>query len=382
MNPAHWSVYGALVLMGLAITFASIVGEGRLAAEALVAGIGFLVYAAMGGLIIRRRDGHPTGWLLTLVGVAIVFADGFAGWPGMPAGLSSWVASWSWTVVFGLFALLALTFPSGRLPRGRNTGRNAGRAAVGALVVLVAAAPFTETLGGSEISNAIPNPVGFIPGWLSWVSPLGTFLILLGAVISLVVRRRRAVGVERAQLSWVVFAMLLLAMVIAGTFAFILGSIAVGAGDPGDDAWTVAYIGMIIFPNAFAVAILRYKLFEIDRIISRTVSYALVAGMLAGVFAVGAIGLPQLLDLPDDSSLLIAGATLAVAALFNPLRRRVQGWVDRRFNRTHFDAQREVDRLAVHLRHAVEPGEVVRELIDVASKTMQPAVASVWIKDQ
>jgi hypothetical protein len=199
-------------------------------------------------------------------------------------------------------------------------------------------------------------------------------------VISLVVRRRRAVGVERAQLSWVVFALLVLAIAIAGTFVFILGSIAVGAGDPEDDAWTVVFMAMTFFPVAVAIAILRYKLFEIDRIVGRTVSYTLVIGALAAVFAVIAVGLPQLLDLPDESPRLVAAATLAVAALFNPLRRRIHTVVDRRFNRARYDAQQEIDGLAGRLRNQVDLSDLTSELTDVLAKTLQPASASVWIR--
>lgn len=373
MNLRRWSIYIVLVLIGLTMTIApALTGD----FEELVAGVGFAVYAVMGGLVIGRRDGHTTGWLLVLVGLSIVFANGFSSWPGMSPGTAAWVESWSWTVVFALYALLAWTFPSGRLP-----GVVLGRVVVWALVVLVAVAPFTETLGGTSISTGTPNPMGFIPGWLSWVSPIGTLMVLLGGAVSLLVRRRYAGPVERAQLTWVVFALALLATAVVATFVFIIASIAVGAGDPGDDAWTPAFVVMILFPVAFAVAILRYRLFEIDRVISRTVSYALVAGLLAAIFAAIAVGLPQLLGLPDEQPLLVAGATLAVAALFNPLRRRIQARVDRRFNRARYDAQQEVGHFSERLRADVRLDDLAGELAGVAAKTLQPSRAAVWIRE-
>jgi hypothetical protein len=374
----RWLGFSAIVLVGSALVVAPVVG-GTFTADAAVAAFGFVVYSVMGGLIIDRRNGHTTGWLLALVGLAIVFANGFVLLPGVSAEAAAWVGSWGWTLVFALYALLALTFPSGHLPRGESVAGRLGRMAVWALPVLMATAPFTEILGDSETAAATSNPVGFIPGWLAWIPPLGTFLILLAAAVSLVVRRRRSQGVQRAQLAWVVFALTILVTTLALTFLFIIGSMALGMGDPGDDAWTIAFVVMTLFPTAFAVAILRYRLFEIDRIVSRTVSYAVVVGSLGLVFAAIAIGLPQLLDVRDGSAPLVAGATLAVAALFNPLRRRVQNQVDRRFNRARYDTQRELDGLAARLRDDVDLDELAGDVIAVVSRTMQPSGVSLWV---
>lgn len=367
--------------LGLVIAIGPALG-GEFIADTAVAALGFVVSAATGGLIIFRRQGHLTGWLLVLVGLAIVFANNFWLLTGVTDELAAWVGSWSWTLVFALYAVLTLTFPSGDLPEGHSLTARFGRIAVWALPVFVAMAPFTDTLGGPEIAAPTANPVGLIPGRLSWVPLLGTFGILLGAVISLLARHRRAAGVERAQLSWVVFSLLVLVMSIAGTFAFILVSIAIGAGDPGDEAWTVAFIGMTLFPIAFAVAILRYKLFEIDRIVSRTVSYAVLIGSLAVVFGAIAIGIPRILRLPDDSQLIVSGATLAAAALFNPLRRRTQAVVDRRFNRTRYNAQHEVGRFTDRLRTRVALDELSAEMLAVVARTMQPDAASLWIREK
>ena len=372
MNLRRWSAYTAFVLLGVALTIAP-----GLSGDVVFAGVGFVIYAVMGGLILGRRDGHTTGWLLVLVGLSIVFANGFSLWPGVSVQLAAWVESWSWTVVFALYALLALNFPSGRLPDGSVLAR----VAVWVLVVLVAVAPFTETLGGTGISAETDNPMGFIPGWLSWGSPIGTLLVLLAASVSLVVRRRNAGAVERAQLSWVVFALAVLATAVVFTFVFIITAIAVGAGDPGDDAWTPVFIAMVFFPVAFAVAILRYRLFEIDRVVSRTVSYASLAGLLAVVYGAIAVGLPQLLRLPDNSPFLVAGATLTAASLFNPLRRRIQDAVDRRFNRARYDAQQEVERFAERLRSRVQLDDLTSDVIEVVSETLQPESVAVWIRE-
>lgn len=379
MNVGRWLTFFGLVLIGLVLLLAPAL-TGDFVVDSAVAGVGFAVAASMGGLIIGRRDGHLTGWLLTAVGVAIVFANGFTLLPGVSVELDVWVASWSWTVVFALFALLALTFPSGHLPRRGGPGSRLSRISAWALAFFVLAAPFTETLSGSEASARSRNPVGFLPFWLSWLPVLGTFCILFVAAASLVIRRRRAVGVERAQLSWVVFALVVLATTIAGTFVFILASLALGRGDPGDDAWGPAFLVMTLFPVAFAVAILRFRLFDIDRLVSRTVSYAALVGLLTAVFASIAVYLPQVLGLGEGSPLVVAGGTLATAALFNPLRHRIQNRVDRRFNRARYDAQREVDRFAGRLRTEVGLEDITDEVLAVVDLTMQPASVAVWVR--
>ena len=377
----RWALLGLLVLIGLGLSVVQLTLGDRALADSLLAAAGFLVYAAIGGLIVIRRDGHPTGWLLIAIGLAVMLADGLAGLPGVSTLLADWVASWGWGLVFLLFALLTLTFPSGHLPTGRGPWARAGRASIWVLPILLVTTALTETLGGAESSSGTVNPIGFLPEWLGYVALLGIVGILLGGAVSLVIKRRRAVGAERAQFTLVVFAFVLLTTAVILTFLYISISIGVGAGDPGDDAWGPVYVMMILFPLSFGVAVLRYRLYEIDRIVSRTVSYALVVGLLAGAF-LGVVALMSSL-LPDESSdLAVAGSTLVVAALFNPLRRRVQDWVDRRFNRQRYDAQRVMDGFAVSLRDRVDPEEVMNGWVGVVSSTMQPDAIGMWIRTE
>jgi hypothetical protein len=203
--------------------------------------------------------------------------------------------------------------------------------------------------------------------------------ILIAGSISLLVKRRHTQGTERAQLTWVLFGLLLLGSSIVLTFAYIFGSIALGAGDPGDSAWIVTWLVMVSFPLWFGVAILRYRLFEIDRIVSRTVSYALVVAFLAVVFATVVTVLTTLL--PEGSDLRVAASTLAVAALFNPVRRRVQHFVDRRFNRSHYDAMRVGTEFADVVKNEVDSDRIVSGWVDVVSSTLQPMAITVWIRD-
>ena len=377
---ARWALLGLLVAAGLGISVVQLTLSDRPVADASLAAVGFLIYAAIGGLIIIRRDGHPTGWLLILVGLAVLWADGLIGLPGVSPLFAAWVSSWGWALVFCLFAMLTLTFPSGHLPAGSGLWARAGRAAVWVLPVLLMATAFTKTLGGAESSSQTVNPIGFLPEWLGYGALFGIVAILLGGAVSLVIKRRRAVGAERAQFTWVVFAFVLLTTAVILTFLYVFISIGVGAGDPGDDAWGPAYVMMVFFPLSFGVAVLRYRLYEIDRIVSRTVSYAVVVGLLAGAF-LGVVALMSSL-LPEESSdLAVAGSTLVVAALFNPLRRRVQDWVDRRFNRQRYDSQRVMDGFALSLRDRVDPEEVMNGWVGVVSSTMQPDAIGMWVRD-
>lgn len=377
---ARWVLLGLLVLAGVGLSVVQLTLGDRALGDDLLAAVGFLIYAAIGSLIVIRRNGHPTGWLLIMIGLAVLLADGLAGLPGVSDLLADWVASWGWGLVFSLFAVLTLTFPSGHLPAGSGSWARAGRTAVWLLPILLVATALTETLGGAESSTQTVNPIGFLPEWLGYVALLGIVVILLGGAVSLAIKRRRAIGAERAQFTWVVFAFVLLTTTVVLTFLYIFISIGVGAGDPGDAAWGPVYVMMILFPLSFGVAVLRYRLYEIDRIVSRTVSYAVVVGLLAVAFF-GVVALMFSL-LPEESSdLAVAGSTLVVAALFSPLRKRVQGWVDRRFNRQRYDAQRVMDGFAMSLRDNVNPTEVITGWVDVVSSTMQPDAIGMWVRD-
>lgn len=222
------------------------------------------------------------------------------------------------------------------------------------------------------------SPIGWtsISVALDIVSGLPVLGVGLAALVNLVTRWRRSQGTERLQMR--AFALGALAMVFllvlgAGTAIF-------GVGNPLVEnlATTLAISAP---PAAVGVAVLRYRLYEIDRLISRTVTYGLVVAALALVYMTIAIGLPQLLGLDAESSpLVVAAATLSSAALFNPLRRGVQSWVDRRFNRARYDARLEVDQLAQHLRSSGELDQLVDEVVGVVSRTMEPETTAIWIR--
>lgn len=354
------------VLAGLGLIWVQIRAQ-RSLGEVLFAAGGVLASASVGGLIVVRRDGHRTGWFLLLIGLAVVFVDGAPYLPGANGTTAEWIASWGWTGVFALFAGLTLTFPSGHLPSGVRFWPRAGRMAAWALPFLVAMVAISA------------EPIQLLPEELTYVGLATVAGILLGGVASLVVTRRRASGVERAQLTWVVYGFVLLISSILLTFLYVLGSIALGAGDPGDSAWSVAFLVMLLLPLTFGVAVLRYRLYDIDRIFSRTVTYAVVAGLLASLYAGAVFVLRE--RLPFEGPLPVAASTLAVAAAFNPLRKWVQAKVDRRFNRSHYDARLVVDEFAGSLRDGVDPDQIVAGWVLAVSETMQPSMVGVWLSD-
>jgi hypothetical protein len=192
--------------------------------------------------------------------------------------------------------------------------------------------------------------------------------------LSLVVRFRRARGVERLQLRWLAYAAALAAglLLVALLAGFLLAK---------DEVVFVSLaLGVALLPLATGAAILRYRLYDLDRIISRTLAYGLVTVLLGLGYAAVVLGLGRLLG--TDSSLAVAAATLAVAALFQPLRRRVQAAVNRRFNRRRYDAARIIEAFAARLRDQVDLDALHTELLAVVDQTMQPTRTSLWLRPQ
>jgi hypothetical protein len=233
---------------------------------------------------------------------------------------------------------------------------------------------------GTVAPGSLDPAVLSLQGPLRMANQLGlaaAILVILGGAASLVTRFRHARGIERQQLRWLVLAAALAAAVLVVTAL----ALAVGLlGLTGDEVllgWVSAVV-LGLMPLATGAAILRYRLYDLDRIVSRTVAYGLVTVLLAGVYAVVVLALGQLLG--RDSSLVVAGATLAVAALFQPARRRVQGVVDRRFNRRRYDAARTIQGFSGRLREQVDLDSLSAELLAVTDQTMQPSTVSLWLR--
>jgi len=344
-------------------------------------------YGAVAFVLALRRPRNPLGWIffgvlaiveLTSLAESLGGTAVLAGAP-LPGGLANvliWFESWGFALLFALFFGVTLVFPSGHLP-ARRAGR-AARAALGAIPVGLAVIAFGPELGGVYGEAHVRNPFGVLPiSDRVWVIPyLAIVALLVAGVISMLVRFHRARGVERQQLKWLAAATALAAAAIGGTLVLVISLEAAGAR-PGTGPWTIAASTFALIPLAIGVAVLRYRLYEIDRIISRTLAYVLVTGLLIGVYAGLVLLATQVLSL--SSPVAVAASTLAAAALFTPLRRRVQRAVDRRFNRARYDADRMVAGFAARLKGAVDLDAVQADLASVVQQALEPAHTSVWI---
>jgi hypothetical protein len=356
----------------------------------------FVPYTTVGTVLIVRRPRMAIGWLLLTLGWLLViqvmpvdataeqFSAGTLPWPllilsfmaGGPPGIAAFV----------LFAYLAMVFPSGRLPGGRS-GRVA-RILLTLVSVLVAFAAVGPTINvnlvGAPNGANVRNPFAVAPDAAIWqvLSPSLMFVLviglLVGGAVSLVIRHRRARGVERQQLAWVVAAVAFVGFAIVG--GIVLGSLLPQALDEGI-VWIPAIFAFATVPIAVGIAVLRYRLYEIDRIVSRTIGWAVVSTVLLMVFVV-MIFVTQvaLASITTSSTLAIAASTLVIAALFQPLRGRVQARVDRQFNRARYDAERTVAAFAGRLRDEVDLDQLGEEITTAVSRTVQPASVSMWLR--
>jgi hypothetical protein len=338
--------------------------------------------ATVGAVLASRRPAHPVGWLLLIVGLALnasgvaaaYAAYGLVARPGaLPAAHA--VARYSPALI--LTALPALSFvllltPTGSLPSPR--WRWWAWVTVAAPVALLVAVALAR--GSLDPRYQVDNPLDFrgVGGALLVVNQLTlgvTLLALMVAAGSLVVRFRRARGVERLQLRWVAWAAALVALAAIAALA----SAALGLPDILD--WA-AWACVALLPLAAGAAILRYRLYDLDRIISRTLAYGLLTVLLGGAYTAVVLGLGQLLG--QSRSLVVAGATLALAGVFGPARRRVQHLVDRRFNRRRYDAARTIAAFSARLREEVDLDTLTAELLGVVEQTMQPTSVSLWLR--
>lgn len=337
----------------------------------------------VGAAIAQRQPRHPIAWIFIGSGLGAGLARfsyeyghyALITKPGtLPLGVAmAWVSEWMWTT--GAIPLLTfglLLFPDGHLPsrRWRPMAWLAG-ATLATFVVGSAVQP-----GPMPGYGDVPNPVGIeaarLLGVLAPLSQLCLPVVVVGSAASILVRFRRARGLERQQLKWLTYAVTL------ATVALLLTS-RQWAGWALAEIVTLVAVGFI--PVAIGIAILRYRLYDIDRLISRTLVYGLLTALLAGVYATGVFVVGRLLDpATGDSSLAVAASTLAVAALFQPLRRRIQRLVDRRFNRSRYDAARTVEAFSDRLRDEIDLDSLSAELLAVVDQTMQPAQASLWLR--
>jgi hypothetical protein len=344
--------------------------------------LGTVSTATVGALVAGRRPAHPVGWLLlafglslSAAGVTVASTNYAVAHAGAAAGLVALYVPATIVTAIACNAFVLLLTPTGSLPSPRWRWLARVTAATPVALVLVVT---VLARSADRPAQAVDSPLdlGALDGGLL-AAYLAAFAIgittTVMATASLVVRFRRARGVERQQLRWVALGTVLVALLaIVHLTALTLGAYALAPLAGG--------LNPAILSAAIGAAILRYRLYDLDRIISRTLAYGLLTLLLAGGYAVVALGLGQLLG--QDSSLAVAGATLAVAGAFQPLRRRIQAAVDRRFNRRRHDAARTIEAFSTRLRDQLDLDGLTAEVLGVVDQTMQPTRASLWLRPQ
>ena len=350
----------------------------------------FLAFSTVGALVVSRQPGNAIGWILCAIGFIGPLggtADGYAVYglatkpdslpePEIAAWLSAWVAGAN---VLGLLAFILLLFPAGRLPSRR------WRAAVwvnGFAFLLVLLWGFEPGPLAGFGPLEVTNPFGLErTGGVFGALGVAGFCLMLGVAVaglsSLVLRFRVVRGDERQQVKWLAYAA---GLVCA---AFLAGPVVWSAPSLPDWVWMAMFLlGFSATPAAIGIAILRYRLYDIDLVINRTLVYGSLTALLAGAYF-GLVLLFQLALGPatEGNELAVAISTLAVAALFRPARRRIQGLVDRRFYRRKYDAERTLERFGARLRNEVELERLAADLRAVVSETVQPAHVSLWLKE-
>jgi hypothetical protein len=353
-------------------------------------------YSVIGAILVPRLPHHPIGWLccaIGFLGAVEHFSGEYAVYalvaqPGAPlAGgkVALWLSLWPWILMIGLIVFLLLLFPTGRLPSRRwrwFAWLSAAVTLIAATLAAISPDAVLYTLGPSDTGFiSLPNPLGVegLPNLNRPVQALVLILALVTVASLIVVRLRRAIGVERQQIKWLIYAGVIGfgGMILRTYFSPLIG-------EPWGQwiGYLVVAVGVLGSPVAIGVAILRYRLYEIDLIINRTLVYGALTAMLALFYFGSVTALQYLFSLltGQGNTLAIVASTLAIAALFNPLRRRIQGVIDRRFYRRKYDAAKTLEAFGTKLRDQTDLEKLCEDLGEVVDETMQPSHISLWLR--
>ncbi len=353
-----------------------------------------IAFVFVGALIISRQPRNVIGWLMLLPGVSLFivvdvylrpYTIGILPPPESPSLLFLlilWFSNWNWLLLVFPILFIMVLFPTGK-PLSRRWGWLI-YFGLGLMALLIVTVTFAQelTVGSGAADWTLPNPIGFmsiefVDSFIGpWVIAIPLLTILCAA--SLFVRFRRARAVERQQIKWLFYA-------TAVFVAFYVPTFVGNAFAVAENIWNVLFaIGMLGIPAAIAIAILRYRLYDIDVIIRKTLVYGLLTALLAFVYFGSIVLLQTLFDrlTGEQSPIIIVLSTLLIAALFTPLRRRVQDVIDRRFFRKKYDAAQVLADFARHARDETDLDSLTAELARVVGETMQPEIVGVWLKER
>jgi len=383
-----WALCLALTALSLLLSALNLSHPGTHVYDYWLTNTTVVIDVTVGALVASRRPENPVGWLVCLYSLAIsmsYFSSEYAIYAllaqphSLPAGeVLVWISSWMLSVAVGVQVFSLLLFPTGRLPSWRWR-RVAWLTVAVTLIGMISSAFSSGPLDGL---GPIRNPLGMegFSGVYDVVRSIMFPLLFLAVASSLLARLHRAVGVERQQLKWLAYAAAtlpvgILLIIIPGAidtppwfeWAGVAFFVAAGAG----------------IPISMGIAILRYRLYDIDVVINRTLVYGSLTAMLALVYFGGVTATQAIFETltgqEQQSQLAIVASTLVIAALFNPLRRRIQGFIDRRFYRRKYDAAKILEAFSAKLRDETDLDALNDELVGVVRETMQPAQVSVWL---
>jgi hypothetical protein len=393
-----WSLYGLTICLSTVWSGVGLLSRDGsrnalyLIGEALISLAAPVAFAIVAALIVSRQPRNTLGWVL-MVPVGLYVVGGpivshierlapSSPEPTVPILLMAWFNTWNWLLLIFPLLLIPLLFPNGQPPTPR--WRSVGVAAIvwASLFVLIAALA-RQINAGTTPNMVFDNPIGVLgKGTVErlvgvWI--VGLLALAVACAVALFVRYRRANATEREQIKWLLYAGALFLVVYVGDFVGGLG----GKSSVGGYIWGVFFgLSVIALPAAIGIAILKYRLYDIDVVINRTLVYGPLTATLVALYFVGIVVLQRFFVVltGQQSTLAVVASTLLIAALFNPLRRRIQAFIDRRFFRSKYDARKTLEDFSVKLRDETNLQALSNEVVGVVKETMQPAHVSVWLR--
>jgi hypothetical protein len=391
-----WPLYGLITCLIIATSAVGLLSQGsnnvlRLAGDALISVATPVVFAVVGALIVSRQPRNTIGWLLTVVvGVFLVggplenYVDQLASSspePTLPLLVAVWFGNWGWLLLIFSLLLILLLFPTGRPPTPR--WRWVGVSAIGWATLFVLMVTLSQRFTAPGI--VLDNPIGVLGEGtvelLSGVWIVGLLMLLMACALALFIRYRRANDTEREQIKWLLYACAVFVVIYGGGT---LGGVA-GSNSVGGYVWGILFgLSLLMLPAAIGVAVLRYRLYDIDVVINRTLVYIPLTATLVALYFGGIVLLQRLFLIltGGQSTLAVVASTLLIAALFNPLRRRIQSFIDRRFYRSKYDAAKTLEAFSATLKDEMNLEALKEELVGVVRETMQPAHVSLWLRSE
>jgi hypothetical protein len=397
-----WSLYGLVICLSIIWSGVGLLRQGAsrsaldLVGEALISGAAPVVFAIVAALIVAHQPRNALGWVMMVpVGLYVVggpiasYIESLAPSspePTLPILLMAWFNGWNWLLLIIPLLLILLLFPNGQPPTPR--WRWVGVAAIVWAALFVLLTVLLRQINAATTPNLVlDNPIGVLGEEtverlrLIGVWIVGLLALVVVCAVALFVRYRRASATEREQIKWLLYACALFMVVYVGGFVSGLGDTASVVGY----IWDVFFgLSVIALPAAIGIAILRYRLYDIDVVINRTLVYGLLTAILVGIYFGGVTAtqalLRNLIGQEQLPQLVIVASTLLIAALFNPLRRGIQAFIDRSFYRKKYDAAKTLEGFSKKLRDETDLEALRGDLVGVVRETMQPAHVSVWLR--